>query len=286
VEFPLVKGEVFMTHHLASSSIVPVPASHAFLLAGQVDLSLLLDADLPARLILLSGRPGTGKSSLALACATASARADIPTGLISLETSGETLCERLVAQASGIETHRLGAGACAPDEYRRAKEAAAYFAALPLWVDEPPSHTPVPLEAHLALWQVAHQLRLIVVDGLPLLLHTHQDAPRKRARTVVEACYALDTLCLERSLTILAVLPLRSCPPEDDALSPTFAELVGQYGDVTGAADTAMFLHHQGAGYVSRPESVEMFVTHFATHRTRRIPLVFDAPTHTFSVQP
>jgi replicative DNA helicase len=274
-----------MSHPVSVSSAITCAATPQGIPEDQVDLSLLLGVDLPARLMVLSGRPGTGKSSLALACALTSARAGIPTGLISLETSRDTLCERLVAQASGIENQRLRAGECTPDEDRRAKEAAAPLTALPLWVYEPPPQTHVALEAHLARWQVVHQLRLIIVDSLPLLLHTHQDTSRRRTRTLVEQCHALDTLCRERSLTILTVLPLRSRPLENDANPPTLAEFVAQYGDVTRAADSVLLLHHQGAGYVSRPEPVEVFVTHLATHRTQRISLVFDAPTHTFSVQ-
>jgi replicative DNA helicase len=211
-----------------------VPASSKHKPRRCVGLPTLLGADLPSRLVVLTGRPGTDISSLALSCATTAAAAGTPTGPISPETSLEDLGERLVAQTSGIENWCPQSGALTPDEYARTREAAAQVAALPMWVYDPTTHPPVPFEEQLAGWQATQHLQVIVLDALQLLVDMQHTASHAWERTDMDTCHALDMCSRQHDLTILAASPLVSVSPEYDAMPPTRADLKALYGDVAG----------------------------------------------------
>ena len=75
---------------------------------GFTELDRLLQGLQPSDLIIVAGRPGTGKTSLLLSIAMQAAKIDKKhIAVMTLETSSEQLAERLIAQESRIDTQRI-----------------------------------------------------------------------------------------------------------------------------------------------------------------------------------
>ena len=108
-------------------------------------------------LIILAGRPGMGKSSLAtniafrrgaaLRCATArtaSSRRSRPARAVaffSLEMSADQLATRILAEQSRISSENLRMGKISQQEFRQLARAAAELQSLPLYIDDTPGLT-------------------------------------------------------------------------------------------------------------------------------------------------
>ena len=85
---------------------------------GFIDLDKQLGGLQKSDLIVVAARPGLGKTSLLLNIAlNASQRFHQRIAVFSLEMSGEQVCERLIAQQSGIDSQRLRFGHLTDDDW-------------------------------------------------------------------------------------------------------------------------------------------------------------------------
>ena len=91
----------------------------------------------PGNMIVIAGRPATGKTALAVTAARLTARAGLPVGIISLEMSDEELGGRFLAQESRVDWGQFD-DRWRPNEEqsRRMTVGASAFARLPITVHE------------------------------------------------------------------------------------------------------------------------------------------------------
>lgn len=188
-----------------------------------------LEANRPNRgsLTLLAGRPGCGKSALALHVAAQVAGAHkLPVLFVSADASPVELGERLLAARAGFDC-RDGLRYLTADRRARILRASKELDGAPLWI----WNTPSPTTAAIA--HIAHEangrrrLGLIVVDGLELI----ESAPgASRLRRREAAAYSLRRLSRELETPILATLRLRR---RSYSVAPQLAELgtIEQYSD-------------------------------------------------------
>jgi replicative DNA helicase len=107
-------------------------------------------------LIILAGRPGMGKSSLATNIGFASASrymqdmedgiapdrsAGAPVAFFSLEMSADQLATRMLAEQSRISSEVLRMGKISQEEFRNLARASATFQSLPFYIDDTPGLT-------------------------------------------------------------------------------------------------------------------------------------------------
>lgn len=117
------------------------------------------------KFVILSGEPSTGKSALALQCATHWAK-DLRVGYFSLETSGDDLFDRRMAGTLSVPLKRIMQNKLSTDEWTKAGECAGTIAANKnllifdfaiLSVDE------------LKVLAISHKLDVVIVDYLQFL---------------------------------------------------------------------------------------------------------------------
>src|SRR3569832_582416 len=107
-------------------------------------------------LVIVAGRPGMGKSSLATNIAFASSKrfqqdqedgiepaksAGAGVALFSLEMSADQLATRILAEQSGISAENLRMGKISQQDFRQLARAAAELQSLPLYIDATPGLT-------------------------------------------------------------------------------------------------------------------------------------------------
>ena len=106
---------------------------------GLAALDLALGGLRAGDLIVLTGLPGSGKSSLLINFVRHIAvDAGCPVAIVSLQTTGEHLLTRLASELSGIPLRRLNSGRLSDEEWRLLVDAAKRLESAPLLVRDQP----------------------------------------------------------------------------------------------------------------------------------------------------
>jgi replicative DNA helicase len=190
-------------------------------------------------LIVLCGDVGSGKSALGLAIALRSARAGVPTLVLSGEMGPERVLERALALEGRAPIDDLRQGRLDPAARASVGAAAVRLRDIPLLLH--------PLvgerfeEVTASLDQVPGR-SLLVVDSLQLT-----PAPRPATRVaerVALAVRALKALAVERNLAILALAQLPGLRRERDDPRPTLGDL-GAFGAIKQSADLVLAIYRE-----------------------------------------
>ncbi|MGI8944447.1 MAG: DnaB-like helicase C-terminal domain-containing protein, partial [Qipengyuania sp.] len=132
-------------------------------------------------LVILAGRPGMGKTSLATNIAFNCAKAHLdhlreggpfnwgaPVAFFSLEMSADQLATRIMAEQAEISSENLRSGKITREEFQKLSFASQNLAELPLYIDDTPALTIAALRTRARRLKRRHDVGLIVVDYLQL----------------------------------------------------------------------------------------------------------------------
>src|SRR5258706_12545422 len=104
---------------------------------GYTELDKLLSGLQNSELLILAARPSQGKTALALNLAENIAiRGGRPVAGFGLETSKESLLQRLVASVAQVDAHKFRSGHLNREDWRRMTEALGTISSAPLWIDD------------------------------------------------------------------------------------------------------------------------------------------------------
>jgi replicative DNA helicase len=190
-------------------------------------------------LVVLGGDVGSGKSALGLAIALRSARAGVPTLLLSGEMSPDRVLERALALEGRASIDDLRQGKLDPATRASVGAAAVRLRDIPLLLR--PLAGEQFEEVTASLFQVPGR-SLLVVDSLQLT-----PAPRPAARVaerVALAVRALKSLAVERNLAVLALAQLPGLHRERADPRPMLDEL-GAFGAIKQSADLVLALYRE-----------------------------------------
>jgi replicative DNA helicase len=190
-------------------------------------------------LVVLGGDVGSGKSALGLAIALRSARAGVPTLLLSGEMSPDRVLERALALEGRASIDDLRQGKLDPAARASVGAAAVRLRDIPLLLR--PLAGEQFEEVTASLDQVPGR-SLLVVDSLQLT-----PAPRPAARVaerVALAVRALKSLAVERNLAVLALAQLPGLHRERADPRPILDDL-GAFGAIKQSADLVLALYRE-----------------------------------------
>lgn len=210
--------------------------------------------------IVLAGRPGMGKSALAITVARLQATAGNNVLLFTLEMTSEDVADRAIAdavwtEASTIPYQKMARGAVSRDQQQRLTDAARAFETLPLIVEP---------QGGIALSQVAararkHQQKLerlgLTLDAIWLdHMHILRPSDRYRGRPVqemTEISNGLKALAKELNVPIIALAQLNRGVEGRENKRPAMSDL-RESGSIEQDADLIMMLFRE-AYYLDRP---------------------------------
>ncbi|MEL6237406.1 MAG: replicative DNA helicase [Pseudomonadota bacterium] len=250
-------------------------------------VSGLHDSDL----IILAGRPGMGKTSLATNIAFNCAEAHLawqheggeynygaPTAFFSLEMSADQLATRILAEQAEISSEALRSGKLSREEFQKLSFASQRLAELPLFIDDTPALTIAALRNRARRLKRRHDIGLIVVDYLQLLQGSGR-ANDNRVNEISEISRGLKTLAKELSVPVIALSQLSRAVEQREDKRPMLSDL-RESGSIEQDADMVWFVYREDY-YLeaikpdfptenSPPEAVEKYRTWEDTYNEKR----------------
>src|SRR5512138_3825495 len=113
---------------------------------GFIDLDRLLGGLQPSDLLIIAGRPGTGKTAFMLSLAKNAAQTyKKNVAIFSLEMSNEQLVQRLISQETGIDSQRLRTGKLSEEEWPLFTHSIEVLSDTRVFLDDTPALTPLQL---------------------------------------------------------------------------------------------------------------------------------------------
>ena len=209
-------------------------------------------------LLILAGRPGMGKTSLATNIAFNAARRlvrDREDGIedaksvgaavafFSLEMSADQLATRILAEQSGISSENLRMGKISQQDFRNLARAAAELESLPLYIDDTPGLTIAALRTRARRLKRQRGVGFIVVDYLQLLQGSVRGSDN-RVNEISEISRGLKTLAKELHVPVLALSQLSRAVEQREDKRPQLSDL-RESGSIEQDADIVLFVFRE-----------------------------------------
>src|SRR6202048_3268543 len=190
---------------------------------GLRDLDRMMGGLQPSDLVILAGRPGMGKTSLATNLAyniarswQGEVRADGQretvnggiVGFFSLEMSAEQLATRIISEQTEIPSYRIRRGEIDPGDFDRIASVAREMESIPLYIDETGGLAIAQLAARARRLKRQRGLDCLVIDYIQLLQGSGRRAQEGRVQEVTEITTSLKALAKELNIPILALSQL------------------------------------------------------------------------------
>jgi replicative DNA helicase len=230
------------------------------LATGLHDLDRMMGGLQPSDLVILAGRPGMGKTSLATNVAYNIAKAWVGevradgrmetinggiVGFFSLEMSAEQLATRIISEQTGIPSSRMRRGEIDPnDEFNAIASKAAEMEKAPLYIDETGGLSIAQLSARARRLKRQRGLDLLVIDYIQLLSGSSRRAQEGRVQEVTEITTGLKALAKELKVPVLALSQLSRQVESREDKRPQLSDL-RESGSIEQDADVVLFVFRE-----------------------------------------
>jgi replicative DNA helicase len=220
-------------------------------------------------LIILAARPAMGKTTLVTNLAyNVATIAKQPVLFFSLEMSKEQLVDRMLADASGVDSWNIRTGNLSDDDFGKLSEAMGEMAEAPIFIDDTPGLSV--LEMRTKARRAAHDqpLGLIIIDYLQLMQGSGRN-DGNRVQEVSEISRGLKLIARELNVPVIALSQLSRTVESRSPQIPQLADL-RESGSIEQDADIVMFIYRE-AYY--NPETERENVTDLIIAKHRNGPV-------------
>jgi len=194
-----------------------------------------------ADLVILAGRPGMGKTALALNIAkNAAVDANIPVAIFSLEMSKEQLSFRMLSSEARIDSSRLRRGFISQDDWIKITDSAGVLSQAPIFIDDSPNITALEIRAKSRRLKMEKDIGLIIIDYLQLM--KGRVSAERRDLEISEISRSLKALAKEIDLPVVALSQLNRKLEERSDKRPQLSDL-RESGALEQDADVVAFLY-------------------------------------------
>lgn len=245
---------------------------------GFVDLDRITAGLHKSDLVILAARPAMGKTAFALNLAQNVAKINDKAVLVfSLEMGKEQLINRMLADASGVDSFKLETGGFDGSDFEQISQAMSEMSELKIFIDDTPGLTIMDMRTKCR--RVAHDqdVGLIIVDYLQLMSSTSKQAQGNRVQEISEISRGLKLIARELNVPVIALSQLSRTVESRDPKIPMLSDL-RESGSIEQDADIVMFLYRED---YYNPETDRQNITDLILAKHRRgavgtIGLYFD----------
>ncbi len=217
-------------------------------------------------LIILAARPAMGKTTFVTNLAyNVATIAKQPVLFFSLEMSKEQLIDRMLADASGVDSWNIRTGNLSDDDFSKISEAMGEMAEAPFYIDDTPGLSVLEMRTKARRASHDQPLGLIVVDYLQLL-QANGNHNGNRVQEVSEISRGLKLIARELNVPVIALSQLSRTVESRTPPIPQLSDL-RESGSIEQDADMVSFIYRPGYYEPDNPEVANITDLIIAKHR-------------------
>ncbi len=200
-------------------------------------------------LVVLAGRPGMGKTALATNIGFNAAKSTKLENneailIFSLEMSAEQLAQRILAEQSTIDSHKLRSGDIDDKEFSKLVITQNNIHNLPFFIDDTPAISVGQIASRARRLKRTNGLGLIIIDYIQLIQGSKASEFNGRVEEVSKITRGLKSLAKELNVPILALSQLSRAVEQREDKRPILADL-RESGSIEQDADVVMFVYRE-----------------------------------------
>jgi replicative DNA helicase len=213
-----------------------------FISTGLRDVDEKLDGGMrPGDVIVIAGRPGMGKSALALSIGEHAAREHHAVGILTLEMTKAALNRRRVTMHSHVPLHKIKRPNRMNEyDWSQMTRSVDDIRSLPVYISEHSSPTINQVRTKARNLKRRHGLRVLVIDYIGLMEGTDRKADRRIQ--LGEVSRGVKALAKELGISILLLAQLNRDVEKRPNMRPIMSDL-RESGDIEQDADVILFVH-------------------------------------------
>jgi len=226
---------------------------------GLRDLDRRMGGLQPSDLIILAGRPGMGKTSLATNIAYNIAQSYEPAqqadgsfkaarggvvGFFSLEMSSEQLATRIISEQTEIGSSKIRRGEISEADFEKLVACAQMMQKVPLFIDQTGGISIAQLSARARRLKRQRGLDVIIIDYIQLMQGSSARASQNRVQEITEITTGLKALAKELNTPIIALSQLSRQVENRDDKRPQLSDL-RESGSIEQDADVVLFVYRE-----------------------------------------
>lgn len=190
-------------------------------------------------MVVVAGRPASGKSALCVNIAANITSRGIPVGIFSLEMTHLQLQQRLICAKAKVNLADALQGKLTlkhEEDIARAKE---WLTEYPLFIDDNPILTPEILRRKVLRMVNRHGIRAVIVDYLQLMRSSQFSSLHEKVTAISQSIKAI---ALEFNIPVIVLAQLNRKPEEREDGQPKVSDLRDS-GSIEQDADVVILIH-------------------------------------------
>jgi len=209
---------------------------------GLADLDDVVNGFQPGQMVIVAGRPGSGKSTLGLDfCRSAAVHHNLTSAFFSLEMTRSEIMMRLLSAESTIHLNSIRNGMNDSDWEKLGPRMASVSGA-PMFIDDSPNLTMMDIRAKARRLKQRHDLRLMVIDYIQLM--SSGKKVESRQLEVSEFSRQIKLLAKELEVPIIALSQLNRGNEQRADKRPQVSDL-RESGSLEQDADIVILVHRE-----------------------------------------
>lgn len=193
------------------------------------------------QLIVLAGRPGTGKSAIMLHFARAAAVSGVPVCVYSLEMCVEQLTGRMLVGSSGVSSGVFRTGNVDASGWTKIEKASATLSAMPVYLNDRANLTIGAIRSQCKAMRRRGRCGMVIIDYLQLLDTSSRNTNSTREREIAAASRSAKLLAKELDVPVILLSQLSRKIEERADKTPLLSDL-RESGAIEQDADMVLFL--------------------------------------------
>lgn len=214
--------------------------------SGLTEIDDITGGYMDGEVSVIAGRPGSGKSALAMGIADhVAVELGMAVGICSLEMTADQLIQRAILRRARVSTKRIKDKTADATEWRRVQEAGNAIHDSPIYILEKRGITNSYLSAVFRRWKRDRDIKLGIIDYIQLLRGTKKYKGDNRQMEVSEISESIKTLAGELGIHIIVLAQLNRNPEARTGSSKGVPKLsdLRESGSIEQDADLVGLLH-------------------------------------------
>jgi replicative DNA helicase len=198
-------------------------------------------------MIVIAGRPSTGKTSLAMNIVEhAVLEQKLPVAVFSLEMTAESLVLRMLCSIARLNLGNIRGGFMSESDFPKLTNAAGQLANAKLFIDDTAGLSILQLRARARRLSQQHNIKLFVIDYMQLLNSTGRRAQENRQQEIADISSGIKALAKELQVPVLVLSQLNREPEKRERGSKPMLSDLRESGAIEQDADVVGLLYKPG----------------------------------------